>query len=113
MAMKTNPSVTSPAQAAASFISSSKQITHLGAYIEPTSGKLVDVHYDQTNHAVNVDTTLGQAAPIVLFSKYSDYYSGKYGRNLIRLGAFQSSQGVAQGWYDPIANITLFDTVTV
>ncbi len=111
MAMKTNPSTVQ--QATAQFVTSAKAITHLGGYIEPTSGKLVDVHYDQTNHQVCHDIPAGVSAPTIVFARYADFAAAKQGKNLVRLGAFSGAQGVAQAWYDPATNTTFLDTVTV
>lgn len=110
MSMKTNPTTTQTP--AATFVTPAKAITHLGSYIEPVSGKLVDVHYDQNGHVVNHDVPVGVTAPTIVFQRYLDFEAAHKGKNLVRLGAFQSGQGVAQAWYSPSDNTTCIDTVS-
>lgn len=112
MSMTSNP--TTGSATVASFSTPDKVLTHLGRYMEPTSGKLVWLTYDQTNHKINIDaTTTGAVAPAsVTFRTYEQLRLAFYGKNLVRLGAFSNPTGIAQAWYDPATNIVYVDTTT-
>lgn len=113
MSMTANPTTTGQATFA-NFVIPSKTITHLGRYIEPTTGKQVWLSFDQGAHAVNVDAvTAGALAPAsILFRSYAQLRPSFYGKNLIHLGAFANDKGTGDAWYDPANNIIYIDTTT-